>query len=495
MATGLFLQNLGVEFIIIEQNFQATPLPRSRGVHARTMELFRQIGLEEHVRETARSAWKIGAFGGARRGSSLFTSEPLPHAGIDAITNTVPSPSNFCACPQTLLEPELHRPLSDRGADIRFGHRLVSFTDNDESIEALIEGPYELQYLVTCDYLVAADGGRSTIRRKLGVGTEEVTAERHYENIFFRANLTDRMQTRTFSQCEISNDDVRGLLISKDNATEWSFHLEYDPNVTNPRRLFYEDHVRSVRAALGDASQPIEILSTTSWSTVVRIAERYRVGRVFFVGDAAHVMPPWGGFNGNTGVADAHNLAWKLAAAVQGYASDDLLNTYEQERRPVAVRNGKQARLRTDFDARFGIETEKNRDEFAKLIDIGDLLMRNQYVSSAAALNSTGDDPVVDLRAQVGTRFPHAWITKDGERKSTLDLFGRSYVLLRGRSAQNESILLQNFPKNGPIVEYRESIDFQFDEAGIDWNELTSLSPDKVVLVRPDGYVSMRSAE
>ena len=83
----------------------------------------------------------------------------------------------------------------------------------------------------------------------------------------------------------------------------------------------------------------------------MRVAERYRCGRVFLVGDAAHVMPPWGGFNGNTGIADAHNLAWKLAATLAGRAAPDLLDSYEPERRPVAVRNGRQALLRTDFDA------------------------------------------------------------------------------------------------------------------------------------------------
>lgn len=488
LSAGLFLQHHGVTFILLEQQAQATPLPRSRGIHVRTMELFRQIGLEDDVKRAAEAAWKIGGFGGARRGPNMLASEPLAHVAVQSLTNSVPSPCAFCACPQTELEPELHRPLSDRGGDIRFGHRLVSFTEDSAGIHAIVENSDGLQYRIHSRYLVAADGARGTVRRQLKIAAEETPAERQYINIFFRANLMDRMQDRTFSQCEIRNDDVRGLLISKDNATEWSFHLEYDPARTDPKALTQADHVNAARAAIGDRSQPVEILATTTWSTVVRITDRYRSGRVFFVGDAAHVMPPWGGFNGNTGIADAHNLAWKLAAVLHGYAADALLDTYEQERRPVAVRNGKQARLRTDFDARFDIETEGNHEAFRELLDIGALLMRNRYASSASARSDEAGNPVPELTAQEGTRFPHAWIEHDGERKSTLDLFGASYALLLG-SAGQENGAARGIIGSAPVMMYRDGKDFRFAD-GLSWTQLTGRSYAGSVLVRPDGYVA-----
>ena len=142
---------------------------------------------------------------------------------------------------------------------------------------------------------VRSDGnGESIPRRHL--------TERHYINIFFRANLTDRMRDRTFSQCEIANDEVRGLLISKDNATEWSFHLEYDPASLDPKQMTQAQYVRAVRSALGNGSQSVEILTTTTWSTVVRITSKYRVGRVFFVAMLRMLCPRGAALTGTRGL-------------------------------------------------------------------------------------------------------------------------------------------------------------------------------------------------
>lgn len=144
---------------------------------------------------------------------------------------------------------------------------------------------------------------------------------------------------------------------------------------------------------------------------VARVAERYRSGRVFLAGDAAHLVPPWGGLNGNGGVADAHNLAWKLAAVWRGQAAPDPLDSYEAERRPLAIRYGEQALLRADFEARFSIKTAANGPAFARWQDGGALLMRYRYASPAVP----SDEPVERLCGQTGTRFPHAWIKRDGE--------------------------------------------------------------------------------
>ena len=196
--------------------------------------------------------------------------------------------------------------------------------------------------MVRAMFLVAADGSRGSIRRGLDIGRDGSGDARHYLNVFFEADLAERMRDRTFSQCEIRNEQVEGVFLSMNNTTRWSFHLLYDPGKDQPQPWSEAKIAELVQAAIGgDAA--VSIRHHGTWTAVDRVADRYRDGRVFLVGDAAHIMPPWGGLNGNTGIADAHDLAWKLADAVRGTAAPDLLDSYEAERRPVARRNGRQA--------------------------------------------------------------------------------------------------------------------------------------------------------
>jgi len=489
LSAGLFLQRQGVPFIMIEQMDAPSILPRARGIHARSMELFRQVGLEADLQTAAKAAWKVSGFGGARRGETMLTAQPIADFRALMTTmglETVPSPSQFCACPQTTIEETLIRPLVGRGGDIRFGHRLDHFEQDVHGVTATVMDAQGHTTCIHADYLIAADGGRGTVRRELGVASDRREALQHYVNIYFAADLTDRMEGRTFSQCEIENGQVKGLMTSVDNATRWSFHLEYDPQIIDPATFTPGDLTGFVQAALGDADVPVQIIATTSWSTVVRVARQYRDGRVFLVGDSAHVMPPWGGFGGNTGVADAHNLAWKLAAVLDGRAVDALLDSYQAERHPAGRRAGEQARLRTNFEARFQIRTPENLEIFEHLEDVNAVLMKYPYPSAGEETR-----PVEHLTAQLGTRFPHAWLLKAGERLSTLDLFGQAPVLLLGPTAPEEP--LADSPSwAGNAHRVRLGKEVMFEESDMNWTRLTGLPDDNAVLVRPDGFVAAR---
>ncbi|MFM0287158.1 FAD-dependent monooxygenase [Paraburkholderia megapolitana] len=493
LSAGLFLQRLGVPFILVEKNEGVSPLPRARGIHLRTMELFRQIGVEEAVKAAAATAWKQGAFGGARRGETLINAESIVDVATmrSKIAAAGASPSSFGACPQTLIEPVLRQHLETRGGDVRFGHELVSFAESGSGdvVVATVRAKDGQETTIEASWLLASDGGRSFVRRQLGIGMSETPTPQHLVNIFFRADLAQAVEGRTFSQCEIANEKVRGLFLAMNNADKWSFHLEYDPVQGPPPDSALPD---LVRAAIGLADVDIEILSRGTWSTGVSIAERYRVGRAFLCGDAAHLMPPWGGFNATTGIADAHNLAWKIAATLRREAGPALLDSYESERRPLAVRNGRQALLRSDFDARFGMETPANRDFFADLLDSGALLLRHRYLD--ADMSSAGDtsELVAHLQAQTGTRFPHAWIRHNGQRISTLDLFGDSYVLLAGPKASVQASSRPSLDSRTPVT-YVVGKDFAFVDDEDSWYTLTCLPDDGVVTVRPDGFVQERS--
>ena len=494
LTAGLLLQQLHVPFVLVEKSLKDSVLPRSRGIHLRSMEIFRQLGLEEHVKAAAQSSWEQGGFGGARRGRTMLEAESLAlnfTKSLQTMTKQDPSPSSFCACPQSLLEPTLLQPLRERGADVRLGCELLSFHDTGDGVDCTVRDKDGVEGHITASYLLGADGGRSLISRQLGVGSDTVPAQTYYLNVFFRADLTEQVKGRTFSQCEVANDAVRGNFSSKNNTTEWSFHLDYDPAKESPERYDDARLIEHVQAAVG-ADIPIELLARPSrWNTAVKIAKRYRVGRVFLAGDAAHQWPPWGGFGGNTGIADVQNLAWKLAATMAGTAPANLLDSYEVERRPVAVCCGRQALLRSDFDARFGIKTESNEEDMKQQLDISGVLLRYRYASTGG---QTGE-PVAQLQAQTGTRFPHADIRRAGETQSTLDLFGTSssYALLLGPAASSAWRNGVQSPSNTGI--YMVERDFEFSEGGTNWASLTGLADDGVVLVRPDGFVADRSDE
>ncbi|CUJ24176.1 FAD-dependent monooxygenase [Achromobacter dolens] len=489
LSAGLFLQRLGVPFILVERQQGVSPLPRARGIHTRTMELFRQVGVEQAVRAAADGAWKQGAFGGARRGATLVDAQPI--IDIPAMRAKMAaagaSPTGFVACPQTWIEPVLRHALQTRGGDVRFGHEMLAFEDSGSCVSARVRGPDDHESVIEADWLIGADGGRGAIRRQLGIGRTDTAAPQHLVNIFFQADLARVVEGRTFSQCEIANDTVRGLFLAMNNTDKWSFHLEYDPALGPPA----DDALPGlVRAAIGLQDLEVRILQHGAWNTGVSVADAYRSGRVFLCGDAAHLMPPWGGFNATTGIADAHNLAWKLAAVMRGEAVPDLLDSYDAERRPLALRNGRQALLRTDFDARFGIETERNRDSLRELIDPGALILRHRYPAAGAPAHAEAPAAVDVLQAQTGTRFPHAWIQRGAERLSTLDLFGDSFVLLAGPTASIAASTRASLDPATPRV-LAAGRDFVFSDG--DWGGLTGLADSGTVLVRPDGFVLRRS--
>lgn len=587
LSAALLLHYHSVPFILVERRDRPSVLPRSRGVHARTMEIFRQIGIEDLVRQTGGSALKMGTFGGARRGATMVDSEPILVGGPDGAAGrrvmgaVDPSPSTFCFCPQVLLEPVLAAAVRERGGDLRFGIELahivqpspgrtaprtprytpdgkanISDMHGASSVIATVrDAATGRESVIEADYLIAADGAGSGVREALGIGGWTLPATHHYINMFVRADLTAEVEGRTFSQCEISNGTVRGLIISKNNTDEWSFHAEYDPAREGLEHYSDRRCADLFRAASGIPDLAVTVLARTVWDTGVHVADEYRRGRVFLAGDAAHRHPPWGGFGANTGIADAHNLVWKLAAVLGGHAGPSLLETYQAERRPRAVLAAEQARLRTDFLARFGIRTPDNAAGMETQVDTGTVMNRYRYESPAVAGDwtrtedraSAGDQAgagdqavtedqadtedrasagdradggwVVRLTGQAGTRLPHAWLDRDGKQVSTLDLCGPGFALLAGADADRWRAAAETVrAETGLDVVVRDVSALAHPDAtpvgssppgslladsaptgprppGAEdyWPELVALPAGGALLVRPDQHVAARS--
>ncbi|MFG1790690.1 FAD-dependent monooxygenase [Nocardia sp. NPDC049149] len=488
LSAALFLEYHGVAFVLVEKRTRPSVLPRSRGVHTRTVELFRQIGIDARLQRAAETVLKSGRFGGASRGATLVDAEYLDLGRLRSeLTNAEPSPSGFCFLPQVLLEPLLVEVAVERGGDLRFGVELREFEADDTGVTATVRDQAGGSATIRADYVIAADGAGSPLREALGITGWALPPTHHYINVFVRADLTGVLNGRTFSQCEISNDDVRCLVLSKNNTDEWSFHLEYDPAAESFADYPAERCAELVRAAIGVAGVAVDVVERSAWDTGVFVADEYRRGRIFLAGDAAHSHAPWGGFGANTGIADAHNLIWKLATVLSGTAGPALLDSYQLERRPQAIVGAEQARLGTDFDTRYGVETPDNAADLARRIDVGTVMTKYRYASAAVA-GGASTPHVERLTGQVGTRVPHTWIDR-AQRISTLDLCGPGFALL----------------VTGASAAWRDAVSAAQWDTGIDitvhalpiaeWADHTGLSEGGALLVRPDGFVAARSDE
>jgi len=251
-----------------------------------------------------------------------------------------------------------------------------------------------------------------------------------------------------------------------------------------------------VRLALGSDEVPITIDNVMPWNAEANCAERYQQGRVFIAGDAAHAMPPNGGFGGNTGIQDAHNLAWKLAMVLRKEAGPDLLDTYDAERRPVGTFTTEQAYSRYVTRTAPYLGTDGIQPVAPDLnVELG-------YRYDSPALCHAGDPGPLhenprESRGRVGTRAPHAWITINGKRMSTIDLFGVGrFVMLTGPHAQSWLNTIRAVGESGRVP-LRDIDVYSLDAPAIDdpegaVAEAYGLTSD-VVLIRPDGFVAWRS--
>jgi hypothetical protein len=246
------------------------------------------------------------------------------------------------------------------------------------------------------------------------------------------------------------------------------------------------------------------ILGIAAWVAAAEVAERYRVGRVFLAGDAAHHMPPTGGFGLNTGVQDVHNLAWKLAAVLQGWASPDLLDTYDAERRPYGELVTQQC-LETARSMGRGPQSSSASSDAPKLArpefhnELG-MIFGACYESCAVIPDGSVlpevANPVTDYVpcARPGSRAPHVWLDRDGRRVSTHDLVGLRFTLFAGprgeawRDAARAAASALRIPFGAFMIGPGGDV---ADPAG-GWMSAYGIAPDGAVLVRPDGHVAWR---
>src|SRR4051795_3712811 len=455
LTTAMLLGHHGVPSLSVERHAGTAIRPRAGHFQLRTMELLRQLGLEERVR--AKSLETYSPTGGISAVESLAGRELATYVkelneGVEGF-----SPTMRVFINQDALEPLLLERALELGATLRRRTEAIALEQDDDGVTVRVrdlDSGDESE--VRARYVVAADGNRSPLRSRLGIGMRGYGQLSRSITIYFRADCAELLRDRNQGVLYVHNPKLRGFFrLDRTGGSGFLVINTVGEDVTQDSAvdvqsgLTRERALEFLRTAIG-TDMPMEVLDIAPWQAEANCAERLQAGRVFLVGDAAHVVPPNGGFGGNTRVPDPHHLPWKLAAGVKGgaraaqnpagklaavvrgEAGPRLLDTYEAERLPLCELMVRQAytRYATRVVPERGIEDADPAVPDIEL-EIG-LVMR-----SAAILADGPDDgalhlPPSALDGRPGTRAPHVWLA-DG--RSTLDLFGSQFVVLRPAEA------------------------------------------------------------
>lgn len=503
LSTSLFLGRLGVPHILVERHAATSIHPRGRGNNVRTMELFRGAGVQQRIHEAASV---LGRNNGILQTPSLvgdvgewLFKEIDPGGGLARF-----SPAGWCLCSQNDLEPVLLETARQLGGDLRFSSELMSFEQDAEGVTAQVKSRETGEHVtIRADYLVAADGPRSPVREQLGIGQSGPGDLFHNVSVMFVSHrLADVVGDRRFVVCYLTNPEADGALLPVDNRENWVFHAPWHPELGETLEEFTDERcAEHIRRAVGVPDLDVEIKGRAPWHAAQRVAQRYADGRVFLVGDAAHEMPPTGAFGSNTGIQDAHNVAWKLAAVLAGWAGPGLLASYDEERRPVAEATSSRASSRSVEHSHPGYAPEPGAGgPGGRKGGILNVALGYRYPRGAVR----GADltvPVVPdslrLTGEPGSRAPHMWLHRAGERVSTLDLYERTLVLLSSGSngAWHTAAARVAEKLSLPLVSYRigDGPEAELSPESLDWAEVHGVTTDGAVLVRPDGFVAWRS--
>ena len=499
LATSALLAKHGARSLLVEKRREIFIYPKARNLSFRSLEILRGLGLGDEVHAVADRVSDMVVK------PTLNSAEEKLAIDIDAffagLDQLSPEPS-VQYCPQSSLEPMLLAETRRRGSEARYGTELCSFEQDDSGVTAVLRdlrsGESET---VRAAYLIAADGVHSGIRESLGVTTSGYGALPIFVVfIYFRApwrrfvpHLSDG------DAVQIKNPEVDGIfLVAKDDLG--MFITTYFPGEGETAAQFTPQYCSEVLTKAVGEQIDLEIIEAAAWQPYEQVADQFHCGRVFLVGDCGHTMPPFKAGGANTAIQSAHNLAWKLAAVLDGTAGVALLASYHAERHPVgrfAARQsltGPTVGLLRLQDEGPGLPPEEEASMFS-------LLVGYQYRSAAVVSDQpAATDPdavslVDELRGQPGTRVPHAWVQHGGRRVSTLDLLGPGFTLLTGDDGARwiGIAAAASAPLGVPITVHRiGSAGDAVDPDGA-WAQVTGLAPGGALMVRPDDFVGWRT--
>jgi len=469
MSSAMLLGHYGVRSLVVEHHRGTAIHPRAAQITQRTMEIFRTVGVEQIVRrKSAEQFVQDGAIMGVESLAGKEVAYYIANLN-EGIRDLSPCERVFIS--QSLLEPLLKRRAEELGAELRFATELTSFEQDSTGVTAHIKHRDTGETAtIRARYMIAADGAHSRVRERLGIRMLGRGVFSNSVTIYFRGDVGPLLRGRNLSVIYVINPVLRGFFRIEIPFTSGFLAVialgdPANPNTDVSTGLTDQGCLDLLHSALGVDDIPIQIVDVMRWQSEANTAERFREGNIFLAGDSAHVMPPYGGFGGNTGVQDAQNLAWKLAWVLKGAAPQELLDTYEQERRPVGEFTVEQAYSRyvtrtAPYLASKGFQP----------------VAHDMNVELGYCYDGKLHEHPNESKARPGTRAPHLWLPhfQMNDSCSTLDLFGRDFVLLAG-------------------PEWNATTDFQVHRVTqSDFLAAYAMTPREAVLIRPDGYVAWR---
>jgi 2-polyprenyl-6-methoxyphenol hydroxylase-like FAD-dependent oxidoreductase len=502
LTTSVLLASHGVRHLLIEMHRGTAIHPRAASFHQRTMEIFRSVGLQQAVEAAAaREFVQNGAIISVDTlgGKELACFYRSFNDGVEGL-----SPTSRLFITQIGLEPVLQERAAQLGADHRYATEMASFEQDDAGVLAVLRprdgGP---EYRVRARYLVAADGTHSFVRGQLGIGMAGRGNFADCVTIYFKADLRALIGGRSLSVVYVNQPGLLAFFrfsITGDAGFLAVFAtFEKDGTRGTPDQTLSPDRCAAlVRAALGVRSEfPVVIDDVQPWTASAATATAFRKGRVFLAGDAAHHMPPTGGFGGNTGIADAHNLAWKLAMVLHGIAEPRLLDSYESERKPQCELIVEQAYAR--YVKR--VDPSLPATNLAPPLDDASIELGSAYGTGAALVEEEQRGAATLLEdprkpsGTPGTRLPHVMLQRNGNPVSTLDLTESGFVLLAGTGGRDwtESGKAAGSATGIPVQVHRIASDGDLKDPGELFEATVGIGAHGALLLRPDGVIGWRS--
>ncbi len=497
LSAAVELGRRGVQCLIVEPRRVVSQLrPRAKTTNVRTMEHFRRWGLAQRIREVAplKVDWSQDV---------VFCTTLLGHE-VMRFTNCLGLSRErtevFAEAGQQIAQPLVEEVLREAVSDLEpchlcLGWSLHALQQHDDEVQAIIASEQGEQRRVRASYVLGCDGARSIVRRAIGAHYEGASDQRPNFGLVFRApGLAERQPHGPAVHYWVLNPACPGVMGRMDLEDVWW-------TIANgvPAEVGQSDPHALIRGLVGTEIEA-EVLGTDPWTARMLLADRYQSGRVFLVGDAAHLNPPWGGHGFNTGIGDSVNIGWKLAAVLDGWGGENLLASYEAERRPIAERTIREAVANMsvlapelgnpELDAP-GLVGEQARHAAAQVIratkdrefhSLG-LVLGYQYDASPAIVDD--GTPVLPEgqayvpTARLGARLPHLWLP-DGA--SLYDRLGNGLSLLR----------LHDDADVAPFIESAAARRVPLTVVELRGQALETLYEASLLLVRPDQHVAWR---
>jgi putative polyketide hydroxylase len=499
LATSALLAKHRIPSLLLERRREVFIYPKARNLSFRTLEVLRGLGVGDEVRAVAAGVSSMVVK------STLNSTEQRQALDVDAIfagmAELSPEPAAQY-CPQSRLEPILLNYARAHHSEVRYGAELVSFEQDDSGVTAVVRDLDSLELETVCaDYLVAADGVHSPVREALDIATAGYGALPIYVVfVYFRAPWRGFVAGLGEGDAvQIENPSVQGIFVPV-VGDQGMFITTYYPAKGETAAQFTPQRCREmIRNAVGEDID-VEILQVTPWQPYEQVANRFRCGRILLVGDSAHTMPPFKAGGANTAIQSAHNLAWKLAAVIEGAAGPLLLDTFHAERHAVGRLSARQSLTGPTVKV-LGLDEKAPGLPADEEVSMFNLLIGYQYRSAAVV---TDDDRatepgelrlVAELQGQPGTRLPHAWLQMGDKRVSTLDLLGPGFTVLTGDAGGPWCVgaAVVSETLGVPITAHCIGADGDVVDVAGQWAARTGLKPESALLVRPDDVVGWRT--